>query len=38
VIVVDWFYYTKMGEYDSIQSVADPAEMNKQLTPKTSSR
>jgi alpha-D-xyloside xylohydrolase len=32
VIVVDWFYYTKMGEYDfDPRAWPDPAEMNKQL-------
>ena len=32
VIVVDWFYYTKMGEYDfDPKAWPDPAEMNKQL-------
>jgi alpha-D-xyloside xylohydrolase len=32
VIVVDWFYYTKMGEYDfDPKAWPDPTEMNKQL-------
>ena len=32
VIVVDWFYYTKMGEYDfDPEAVAGPGGMNKQL-------
>ena len=32
LIVVDWFYYTKMGEYDfDPKAWPDPAEMNKQL-------
>ncbi|MBT9333298.1 TIM-barrel domain-containing protein [Paracidobacterium acidisoli] len=32
VIVVDWFYYTKMGQMDFVPSLwPDPAEMNKKL-------
>jgi len=32
VIVVDWFYYTKMGEYDfDSKAWPDPAAMNRQL-------
>ncbi len=32
ILVVDWFYYTKMGEYDfDPQQWPDPAAMNKQL-------
>ena len=32
ILVVDWFYYTKMGEYDFVPELwPDPAAMNKQL-------
>ena len=32
MIVVDWFYYTKMGEYDfDLAKWPDPAAMNKEL-------
>ncbi len=32
VIVVDWFYYTKMGQMDMVPANwPDPAAMNKQL-------
>ncbi|MGA2276971.1 MAG: TIM-barrel domain-containing protein [Terracidiphilus sp.] len=32
VLVVDWFYYTKMGQFDfDAKYWPDPAEMNKQL-------
>ena len=32
MIVVDWFYYTKMGEYDfDPEEWPDPAAMNEQL-------
>ncbi|NYF90217.1 glycoside hydrolase family 31 protein [Tunturiibacter empetritectus] len=32
IIVVDWFYYTQMGQYDfDVQAWPDPVAMNKQL-------